>query len=89
MQNKSTIPAVSNLSFGEPKNVKQILWKKLEYYDFNVVDDSKTRRIVGCKRNEHQRRPEFDKGAKQQALENKEFRRQVEVEAPRQRYRQV
>ena len=53
VQNESTVPTFFNLSFGEPENIKQILRRKMEYYDFNVVDDSETRRLVGCKRDKH------------------------------------
>ena len=63
MQNKSSVPAISNLSFREPENVKQNLPRKIEYYDFNVVDYSETRRVVGRQRDKHQQRPEFDEGA--------------------------
>ena len=64
VQNKCTVPAVSNLSFGEPENIKQILWREMEYYDFNVMDDSQTRRFVGRKGDEYWWQLEFKEGAK-------------------------
>ena len=62
VRNKHTVPTVSNLSFGEPENVKQILQRKIEYYDVNVVDNSKTKRFVGCEIDKHQQRLEFEEG---------------------------
>ena len=53
VQNKHTVPAISNLSFGELENVKQILWKEMEYYDFNVMDVLETKRFVGLETEEH------------------------------------
>jgi hypothetical protein len=50
-------------SFGEPENVKQILRRQKENYDFNVDDDTKTRRFVGREGHEHRRRLEVDEGA--------------------------
>ena len=61
-ETKCTVPGVSNLSFGEPKNVKQILWKEMEYYDFNIMDDSETKRFVGRETNKHRWRLEFEEG---------------------------
>ena len=35
----------------------------MEYYNFNVVDNSETKRFVGHEIDKHQRRPEFEEGA--------------------------